>query len=80
MSRDAESALRQIIAICDESKNITSRQLQIFDLALSGLGMLECQRKAVMGRWQFNRLIAIRASQFERKSKRAAAIDGLVAA
>jgi hypothetical protein len=74
MSRDAESALRQIIAICDESKNITTRQVQIFDLALQGLGLVECQRKAVMGRWQYNRLMAIRYSQCQQKAKRAASV------
>lgn len=72
MTSDAESALRKIIKICDGSKNITTRQVQIFDLALQGLGLVECQRKAVMGRWQFNRLMAIRQSQFEQRAKRAA--------
>jgi hypothetical protein len=48
MTREASDALEKIITLCCASKNLTSRQLRIYDIAMAGVGMCAGQRRFAM--------------------------------
>lgn len=48
MSREAKVALERIVALCEKSTNLPSRELRFFDIALEGLGLVNGQREEII--------------------------------
>lgn len=69
MSHESKLALERIVALCENSENLTHRQVRIFDIALEGLGLVSGQRDEILAKWRqplFDKIVARQARRLAR--------------
>jgi hypothetical protein len=66
MTHEATTALENIVSLCERSENLTGRQIRIFEIALTGLGLVKRQRDDILSKWR-QRIIQDRRDRVARR-------------
>ena len=72
MSHESVKALERIVRLCEKSSNLTPRQVNIFEVALEGLGYVYRQRQEILAKWKEPHQVKMQAKRDRRMANWAA--------